>query len=107
MALALQGVEDTGPEFRSIYDVVAVHISKLIATYASDSSRSVTAGPEAADQSSNRPPDSASTKVKIDFSNVSAFVVPAHGKNSYDSPRKQKVHITTLHVTNNPLLDTF
>ncbi|KFH66631.1 hypothetical protein MVEG_07156 [Podila verticillata NRRL 6337] len=78
MALALQGVEDTGPEFRSIYDVVAVHISKLIATYASDSSRSVTAGPEATDQSSNRPPDNASTKVKIDFSNVSAFVIPAH-----------------------------
>lgn len=89
MALALQGAEDTGPEFRSIYDVVAVHISKLIATYASDSSRSVTAGPEAADQSSNRPSDNASTKVKINFSNVSAFVVPAHGKNPSDSPRRK------------------
>lgn len=81
MALALQGAEDTGPEFRSIYDVVAVHISKLVATYASDSSRSVATGADTTDQSANRPSDNDSTKVKIDFSNVAAFVVPAHGKN--------------------------
>ncbi|KAG0100724.1 autophagy- protein 2 [Podila epicladia] len=78
MALALQGAEDTGPEFRSIYDVVAVHISKLVATYASDSSRSTSAGADATDQSSVKQPDNMSTKVKIDFSNISAFVVPAH-----------------------------
>lgn len=80
MALALQGAEDTGPEFRSIYDVVAVHISKLVVTYASDSSRGAATGADAADQSSTRQSDSSSTKVKIDFSNVSVFVVPAHGK---------------------------
>ncbi|KAF9288920.1 autophagy- protein 2 [Mortierella antarctica] len=78
MALALQGAEDTGPEFRSIYDVVAVHISKLVVTYASDSSRGAATGADAADQSSTRQSDSLSTKVKIDFSNVSVFVVPAH-----------------------------
>ncbi|KAG0332292.1 autophagy- protein 2 [Podila horticola] len=78
MALALQGAEDTGPEFRSIYDVVAVHISKLVATYASDSSRSVATGADTTDQSANRPSDNDSTKVKIDFSNVAAFVMPAH-----------------------------
>ncbi|KAF9426358.1 autophagy- protein 2 [Podila epigama] len=77
MALSLRGVKDTGPEYRSIYDIIAIHISKLVATHASDSNRG-NASIGTRERSDGRPLEDLSTKFKIDFSNVSAFVVPAH-----------------------------
>ncbi|KAF8981071.1 autophagy- protein 2 [Entomortierella lignicola] len=70
MALRLAGKEDTGPEYRSIYDIISVNISKLVVTQTSDPSKG-----------SGRSEDNAS-KAKVDFASISVFVVPAHGFSS-------------------------
>jgi len=80
MALTLAGKPDTGPEYRSIYDVLAVNISKLIITQATDSAKGVSDGPETSETKSGKGTEDHAWKVKVDFSSVSAFVIPAHGK---------------------------
>ncbi|KAF9348845.1 autophagy- protein 2 [Mortierella sp. AD094] len=66
MALTLAGKEDTGPEYRSIYDIISVNISKLVVTRSSDPAKGA-----------GRPEDHVS-KAKVEFASISAFVVPAH-----------------------------
>ncbi|KAG0064460.1 autophagy- protein 2 [Linnemannia elongata] len=79
MALALKEERDTGPEYRTIYDIISLNISKMIVTNASDSSSkgSSPIQPNAGPGSSNRD-DEHGSKLKVEFASVSAFVIPAH-----------------------------
>ncbi|KAG0274686.1 autophagy- protein 2 [Linnemannia exigua] len=79
MALALAEQVDTGPEYRSIYDVIALNISKLVVTNALDSSLkgSSPAQPNTSPGVGGRD-DNQGSKLKVEFACVSAFVIPAH-----------------------------
>ncbi|KAG0202543.1 autophagy- protein 2 [Mortierella sp. GBA30] len=77
MALTLAGQEDTGPEYRSIHDVLAVNFSKLVLIKASDITKSGAHTQDGSDYGGQSAEHQAS-KAKIDFANVSAFVIPAH-----------------------------
>ncbi|KAF9964171.1 hypothetical protein BGZ73_002018, partial [Actinomortierella ambigua] len=74
MAATLAGAKDTGPGARSIYDMLALDISKLVVTQSSDmvraaalsTSGSVTAVAPGA------------SKFKVEFSNFSAFIIQEH-----------------------------
>lgn len=81
MALALKEERDTGPEYRTIYDIISLNISKMIVTNASDSSSkgSSPIQPNTGPGSSNRD-DEHGSKLKVEFASVSAFVIPAHGE---------------------------
>jgi len=81
MALALAEQIDSGPEYRSIYDVIALNISKTIVTNASDSSSKSSSPlqPHTGSGSSVRDEDCGS-KLKVEFACLSAFVIPAHGE---------------------------
>lgn len=83
MALALREERDTGPEYRTIYDIIALNISKMIVTNASDSSPkgSSLAQPNTGPGSSSKDDDH-SSKLKVEFASVSAFVIPAHGESA-------------------------
>ncbi|KAF9540208.1 autophagy- protein 2 [Mortierella hygrophila] len=83
MTLALKEERDTGPEYRTIYDIIALNISKMIVTNASDSSSKGPSPvqPSTGPGSSSRDDDHGS-KLKVEFASVSAFVIPAHGSMS-------------------------
>ncbi|KAG0301791.1 autophagy- protein 2 [Dissophora globulifera] len=78
MASTLAGQLDTGPEYRSIYDVVALNLSKVVVTRGSDGSKSSSQGHDTIDPTTNKSADGHAPKIKVDFSSVSAFVIPAH-----------------------------
>ncbi|KAG0325386.1 autophagy- protein 2 [Dissophora globulifera] len=78
MASTLAGQLDTGPEYRSIYDVVALNLSKVVVTRGSDGSKSSSQGHDAIDPATSKSADGHAPKIKVDFSSVSAFVIPAH-----------------------------
>lgn len=81
MALALKEERDTGPEYRTIYDIIALNISKMIVTNAPDSSSKgsspvqLNTGPGSSSRGDDHGP-----KLKVEFASVSAFVIPAHGE---------------------------
>ncbi|KAF9902253.1 autophagy- protein 2 [Linnemannia zychae] len=79
MALALAEQADTGPEYRSIYDMIALNISKMVVTNAPDSSSkgSSPVQPNIGARHGGRDEDQGS-KLKVEFACVSAFVIPAH-----------------------------
>lgn len=83
MTLALREEMDTGPEYRTIYDIIALNISKMIVTNASDSSSKgfTPVQPNTGPGSSSRDDDH-SSKLKVEFASVSAFVIPAHGEST-------------------------
>ncbi|KAG0044590.1 autophagy- protein 2 [Gryganskiella cystojenkinii] len=78
MALILAGKPDSGPEYRSIHDIIAVNISKLIISQATDSAKGPSDGPELTDPRTEKAVEEHAWKLKIDFASVSAFVIPAH-----------------------------
>ncbi|KAF9930506.1 autophagy- protein 2 [Linnemannia zychae] len=79
MALVLREQEDTGPEYRSIYDVIALNVSKLVVTNTSDSISKGTSPAQSHSASrSSGYDDDHSPKLKVEFASVSAFVIPAH-----------------------------
>ncbi|KAF9958790.1 autophagy- protein 2 [Mortierella alpina] len=78
MAITLTGQEDTGPEYRTIHDVLAVNISKLVVTQASDLAKGPSNTHDGQDPSGGNSPDDHASKAKVDFASVSAFVIPAH-----------------------------
>ncbi|KAF9182323.1 autophagy- protein 2 [Haplosporangium sp. Z 767] len=82
MALTLTGQKDTGPEFRSIYDVIAVNVSKLVLTQSSDMSKGASHGHDGRDSAPSNSSEDHVSKMKVDFANVSAFVIPAHSTTS-------------------------
>lgn len=67
MAATLAGAQDTGPGGRSIYDMLALDISKLVFTTSSDMARATSAVLQGA------------SKFKVEFSTFSAFIVQEHG----------------------------
>ncbi|KAF9120435.1 autophagy- protein 2 [Mortierella sp. 14UC] len=79
MALALAEQADTGPEYRSIQDMIALNISKMVVTNASDSSSkgSSPVQPNIGVGHGGRDEDQGS-KLKVEFACASAFVIPAH-----------------------------
>ncbi|KAI8598578.1 hypothetical protein EDD21DRAFT_183509 [Dissophora ornata] len=82
MALVLAGQKDTGPEYRSIYDVVALNISKLVLTQSSDVIKGSSHIHDGVGLDSGREAEEHAPKIKVDFANVSAFVIPAHESTS-------------------------
>ncbi|KAF9953835.1 autophagy- protein 2 [Mortierella alpina] len=81
MAIRLTGQEDTGPEYRAIHDVLAVNISKLVLTQASDLTKGASSNHDGQDTSGGNTSDDHASKAKVDFASVSAFVIPAHVPN--------------------------
>lgn len=69
MAKTQARVEDTGPEYRSIYDALSVNLSKLVFVHSSDGIKGAVGDLEGS-----------APKIKVDFASVSAFVIPAHRK---------------------------
>ncbi|KAG0236113.1 autophagy- protein 2 [Actinomortierella wolfii] len=67
MAATLAGAKDTGPGGRSIYDMLALDISKLVVTKSSDMSRAATS-----------PASQGASALKVEFSNFSAFIIEEH-----------------------------
>ncbi|KAG0366681.1 hypothetical protein BC939DRAFT_464075 [Gamsiella multidivaricata] len=78
MALLLAGQEDTGPEYRSIYDVVAVNISKMVVTQTAEETKAGTQGHHRTDSELGRSSKTSASKMKVEFASISAFIVPAH-----------------------------
>ncbi|CAO3568283.1 unnamed protein product [Mortierella alpina] len=78
MAIRLTGQEDTGPEYRAIHDVLAVNISKLVLTQASDLTKGASSNHDGQDINGGNSSDDHASKAKVDFASVSAFVIPAH-----------------------------
>ncbi|KAG0211295.1 autophagy- protein 2 [Mortierella sp. NVP41] len=79
MALALAEQPDNGPEYRSIYDVIALNVSKMVVTNSSDSSSkgSSPVQPTATSGFTGRDEDHGS-KLKVEFTGIAVFVIPAH-----------------------------
>ncbi|KAF9283325.1 autophagy- protein 2 [Mortierella alpina] len=78
MATTLAGQEDMGPEYRAIHDVLAVNISKLVLTQASDLTKGASSNHDGQDSGSANSSDDHASKAKVDFASVSVFVIPAH-----------------------------
>ncbi|KAG9320729.1 hypothetical protein KVV02_001777 [Mortierella alpina] len=78
MAITLTGQEDKGPEYRAIHDVLAVNISKLVLTQASDLTKGASSNQDGQNSSGGHSSDDHGSKAKVDFASVSAFVIPAH-----------------------------
>ncbi|KAF9558314.1 autophagy- protein 2 [Mortierella alpina] len=78
MAIILTGQEDTGPEYRAIHDMLAVNISKLVFTQASDLSKGASNNQDGPDPSGGNSTDDSAPKAKVEFASVSAFVIPVH-----------------------------
>ncbi|KAF9918447.1 autophagy- protein 2 [Lobosporangium transversale] len=68
----LEGKEETGPEYRSHYDMLSINVMKLVLTQASDGTR----GSEAIEFGPGSSPESYAPKTKIDFVNSSVFIIP-------------------------------
>lgn len=74
--------EDTGPEYRTVYDIIALNISKMIVTNAPDSSSKGSTPAQQNTGLSSRDEDHGS-KLKVEFAGLSAFVIPAHGRSTH------------------------
>jgi hypothetical protein len=92
MALILAGKPDPGPEYRSIHDILAVNISKLIITQAADSGKGTPDGSDIPEIRTGKAIEDHAWKVKVDFSSVSAFVIPAHGTAQW-IPKHIRFHV--------------
>lgn len=79
MARTLEVHEDDGPEYRSIYDVIVLNVSKLVISQASDGAKAIPRGAEAQIPMSSKSNESPASKMKVDLSSISVFIVPAHG----------------------------
>lgn len=60
--------------------MLAVNISKLVLTQASDLTKGASSIHDGQDSGGANSSDDHASKAKVDFASVSAFVIPAHGK---------------------------
>ncbi|KAF9163468.1 autophagy- protein 2 [Actinomortierella ambigua] len=77
MAATLAGAKDTGSGGRSIYDMLALDISKLVLTQSSDMARAASILASGNGGSAAAGVQGAS-KFKVEFSNFSAFIIQEH-----------------------------